>query len=122
MKAPTGGGNKSKNWVKNKYFKRYRGKDWAFICQGTDRKGKEKSFILYDISNTPIIRHVFMSATGSKLKSNQVLTTPHSKNTGKNVKSNKGNNTEPWVQNMFHVALAKTNSQRTKMEMPYLWR
>ncbi len=28
------------------------------MCQGTGRKGEEKSFILYEISKTPIIRHV----------------------------------------------------------------
>ncbi len=28
------------------------------MCQGTGRGGKEKTLVLYDISSTPIIRHV----------------------------------------------------------------
>ena len=35
------------------------------MCQGTGRKGKEKSFILYDISNTPIIRHIKVKVQSS---------------------------------------------------------
>ena len=50
--------NQGKKWVKNRYFKQYKGVKWTFMCQGTDRKGKEKSYILYDISKTPIIRHI----------------------------------------------------------------
>ena len=50
--------NKGKKWVKNRYFQRYRGVEWTFMCQGTARKGKEKSYILYDISKTPIVRHI----------------------------------------------------------------
>ena len=57
--------NKNKKWVKNRYFKRYRGVDWTFMCQGTDRKGKEKSYILYDISKTAIIRHIKVKGQAS---------------------------------------------------------
>ncbi len=35
------------------------------MCNGTDRVGKEKSFILYDISSTPIIRHVKVKGLAS---------------------------------------------------------
>jgi RNA-directed DNA polymerase len=38
--------NKNKKWVKNRYCKRYRGNEWTFMCQGTGRKGKEKSYTL----------------------------------------------------------------------------
>jgi RNA-directed DNA polymerase len=57
--------NKSKKWVKNRYFKRYKGIDWTFMCQGTGRKGKDKTYILYDISKTPIIRHVKVKGLAS---------------------------------------------------------
>jgi len=57
--------NKPKKWVKNRYFKRYRGVDWMFMCQGTGRKGKEKSEILYDISKTPIVRHIKVKGQAS---------------------------------------------------------
>jgi RNA-directed DNA polymerase len=57
--------NKNIKWVKHRYFKRYKGVDWTFMCQGTDRKGKEKSYILYDISKTPIIRHIKVKGQAS---------------------------------------------------------
>ena len=57
--------NKSKKWVKNRYFKRYRGVEWTFMCQGTDRRGKEKSYILYDISKTLIVRHIKVKGKAS---------------------------------------------------------
>ncbi len=159
LKAPTLGANKGKKWVKNKYFKRYKGKDWTLsqsrdlnMCQRISRKGEEKSFILYDISSTPMIRHVLshladrlnksarwfnMSATGSKSEPNQVQTTLDSMKTGPSANTfmsatgdlkaptgggNKGKTTGPLVLNMFHVALAKTYCQRTKLERPDLWR
>jgi RNA-directed DNA polymerase len=57
--------NKSKKWVKNRYFKRYKGIDWTFMCQGTGRKGKDKTYSLYDISKTPIVRHVKVKGLAS---------------------------------------------------------
>ncbi len=45
--------NKSKKWVKSKYFRKKGDRDWIFACKGTGRNGKEKSFVLYDISSTP---------------------------------------------------------------------
>ena len=57
--------NKGKKWVKNRYFKWHRGVKWTFMCQGTGRKGKEKSYILYDISNTPIVRHIKVKGQAS---------------------------------------------------------
>ena len=50
--------NKGKNWIKKRYFKRHKGVEWTFMCEGTGRKEREKLYILYDISSTPIIRHV----------------------------------------------------------------
>ena len=35
------------------------------MCKGTDRKGKEKSHILYDISSTPIVRHIKVKGNSS---------------------------------------------------------
>jgi RNA-directed DNA polymerase len=49
--------NKSNRWIKKRYFARLKGKDWTFMCAGTNRNGKDKTYILYNISSTPIIRH-----------------------------------------------------------------
>jgi RNA-directed DNA polymerase len=56
--------NKSKKWVFNRYFKRIRGRN-RFACYGTGRGDKEKFYMLYDISSTPIIRHVKVKGTAS---------------------------------------------------------
>jgi len=56
--------NKSKTWVSNRYFKRIRGRN-RFACMRPGRGGKEKFFMLYDISSTPIIRHVKVKGTAS---------------------------------------------------------
>ena len=57
--------NKSKGWVKAKYFHRFKGRDWTFMCKGTGRKGKEVTHILYDISSTPIVRHIKVKGNSS---------------------------------------------------------
>lgn len=57
--------NKSKEWVKNRYFKRYGGIDWTFMCHGTGRNGKDKTYILYNISKTPIVRHIKVKGQSS---------------------------------------------------------
>lgn len=56
---------KVKEWVKNRYFHQYKGVQWTFMCTGTDRRGREKSFILYDISSTPIVRHIKVKGSAS---------------------------------------------------------
>ncbi|NJM72327.1 MAG: hypothetical protein HC862_20345 [Scytonema sp. RU_4_4] len=57
--------NKSKTWIQRKYYGKFRGDNWTFMCKGTDRTGKEKLHILYDISNTPIVRHVKVKGDSS---------------------------------------------------------
>jgi RNA-directed DNA polymerase len=57
--------NKSTKWVQNRYYSRVGGDNWTFMCKGTDRKGKEKSHILYNISSTPIIRHIKVKRNSS---------------------------------------------------------
>ena len=57
--------NKSKRWVRNRYYSQFRGDNWAFMCKGTDRKGKEKTYMLYDISSTPIVRHIKVKGNSS---------------------------------------------------------
>lgn len=57
--------NKSKTWVLNRYFGKYNGRNYNFMCKGTDRQGNEKLFVLYDISSTPIVRHIKVKGTSS---------------------------------------------------------
>ena len=57
--------NKRRNWVKNKYFRRINGVDWTFCCETEGRKGKKKLLYLYNIDNTPIVRHVKVKGTAS---------------------------------------------------------
>ncbi|NET11462.1 MAG: group II intron reverse transcriptase/maturase [Okeania sp. SIO1H6] len=57
--------NKSKGWAKAKYFHRFKGRDWTFMCKGTGRKGEEVTHILYDISSTPIVRHIKVKGNSS---------------------------------------------------------
>ena len=49
---------KSKKWVQNRYYSRFGEDNWTFMCKGTDGRGREKSHILYNISSTPIVRHI----------------------------------------------------------------
>ncbi|MDJ0799918.1 MAG: group II intron reverse transcriptase/maturase [Calothrix sp. MO_167.B12] len=57
--------NKSKKWVKKRYFGSFRGNNWTFMCKGTGRTGEERLYILYDISNTPIVRHIKVKGDAS---------------------------------------------------------
>jgi RNA-directed DNA polymerase len=57
--------NKSKTWVQRKYYGSYRGDNWTFMCRGTGRKGEEKLHTLYNISSTPIVRHVKVKGNSS---------------------------------------------------------
>ena len=57
--------NKSKTWVFKRYFHCLRGRHGTFMCKGTGRKGKEVTHILYNISSTPIVRHIKVKGTAS---------------------------------------------------------
>jgi RNA-directed DNA polymerase len=49
--------NKSKKWIKNKYFPRIGRRAWVFTCEGKDRRGNEKWATLFDIASVQIVRH-----------------------------------------------------------------
>ncbi|MDY7008704.1 MAG: reverse transcriptase domain-containing protein [Cyanobacteriota bacterium] len=57
--------NKSKKWVQNRYYWRYKGDNWTFMCYGTERQGRNKIYVLYDIGSTPIIRHIKVKGLAS---------------------------------------------------------
>jgi len=56
-------------WVKNKYFRRINGVEWTFCYETEDRRGNKKLLSLYDISKTPIIRHIKVKGTASPFDS-----------------------------------------------------
>ncbi|WP_293088183.1 group II intron maturase-specific domain-containing protein, partial [Okeania sp. SIO3B5] len=57
--------NKTNGWVANKYFRIVKDNRWTFACNGTGRKGTDVLWVLYDISSTPIVRHVKVKGTAS---------------------------------------------------------
>jgi RNA-directed DNA polymerase len=57
--------HKSKNWVKNKYFRRIKGVDWTFCCMTEDRRGNKKLLGLYNVATTPIVRHTKVKGNAS---------------------------------------------------------
>lgn len=56
---------KSKNWVKNKYFRRIKGVDWTFCCMTEDRRDNKKLLSLYNMATTPIVRHTKVKGDAS---------------------------------------------------------
>lgn len=56
---------RSKNWVKNKYFRRIKGVDWTFCCMTEDRRGNKKLLELYSVATTSIVRHTKVKGDAS---------------------------------------------------------
>jgi len=71
--------NKSTNWVRMRYFKTIKGNKWTFACSTSDRRGKDKELVLYQIAYTTIERHI---------KVTPAPMTPYLKITGKNATKN----------------------------------
>ena len=57
--------NKNSNWVRLRYFKTIKGNKWVFACITSDRRGKEKELVLYQIAYTPIERHIKVKGDAS---------------------------------------------------------
>ncbi|MGI0479684.1 group II intron reverse transcriptase/maturase [Geminocystis sp. CENA526] len=57
--------NKSKTWVSKRYFNSFKGRNGVFMCNGSGRKGKEVTHILYNIKTTPITRHIKVKGNAS---------------------------------------------------------
>ncbi|MFB2977679.1 HNH endonuclease [Microseira sp. BLCC-F43] len=56
--------NKSKKWVKERYFHTIKGNQWTFACKGK-RRGKEATLTLFPIAQTPIERHIKVKGNAS---------------------------------------------------------
>ncbi|QNP30176.1 group II intron reverse transcriptase/maturase [Cylindrospermopsis curvispora] len=48
---------KSKKWIKDRYFKSIKGNQWRFVCK-RERRGKISLISVYPIDKTPIERHI----------------------------------------------------------------
>ena len=57
--------NKNTKWVRKRYFKTIKGNKWTFACTISDRRGKDKELILYQIEQTPIKRHIKVKGDAS---------------------------------------------------------
>jgi RNA-directed DNA polymerase len=57
--------NKSKQWVKDKYFKTIKNVKWTFATTTNNRRGKEQDLILFNIAYTPIERHIKVKGDAS---------------------------------------------------------
>ena len=57
--------NKNTKWVRKRYFKTIKGNKWTFACTVSDRRGKDKELILYQIEQTPIKRHIKVKGDAS---------------------------------------------------------
>jgi RNA-directed DNA polymerase len=50
--------NKSRRWLKRKYFEQHGGRSWVFFGESCDNEGKPHTVRLLLASSTPIQRHV----------------------------------------------------------------
>ncbi|MEC4819999.1 MAG: reverse transcriptase domain-containing protein, partial [Scytonema sp. PMC 1069.18] len=57
--------NKNLKWVRLRYFKTIKGNKWVFACTTSDRQGKDKELVLYQIAYTPIERHIKVKGDAS---------------------------------------------------------
>ena len=57
--------NKSKLWIRRKYYRTFKGRAWTFSTYVTDRAGDRKLLTLMCLSRIPIQRHVKVKGTAS---------------------------------------------------------
>ncbi|WP_019505909.1 group II intron reverse transcriptase/maturase [Pleurocapsa sp. PCC 7319] len=57
--------NKGKRWIRERYFKTYKGNNWTFACNTSNRERKEKLLVLYPIAYTSIERHIKVKGNAS---------------------------------------------------------
>ncbi len=104
--------NKGKRWVKNRYFHRVQENEWTFMCKGKDSRGRSKNFTLYNVSHTPITRHI--KVTGNYSPDNPELKTYWEKRIGKQGKNY-------WAKGSKYEQIAKTQNYRCPICGDYLF-
>lgn len=46
--------NKNSKWIRKRYFKTIKGNRWTFACTTSDKRGKDKELVLYQIASTEV--------------------------------------------------------------------
>lgn len=103
---------KSITWVKNRYFPRHKNREWTFMCWDKDSRGNEKEFILFDVSTTPIRRHI--KVKGSNSPDDPNLTEYWNKRTTKQGK-------QFWAKGSKYEQIAKEQNYRCPMCNQFLF-
>jgi RNA-directed DNA polymerase len=49
---------KGRRWIKDRYFQTVGGRRWVFAATTTDRRGRYRLLTLFQVADTPIVRHV----------------------------------------------------------------
>jgi RNA-directed DNA polymerase len=57
--------NKNTKWVRKRYFKTIKGNRWTFACTISDRRRKDKNFVLYQVAKTAVERHIKVKGDAS---------------------------------------------------------
>lgn len=57
--------NKGRHWVKNRYFHTVGDRHWIFAAPTEDRRGRRRLLTLYQLVDTPIVRHVMVKTGAS---------------------------------------------------------
>lgn len=57
--------NKNTKWVRKRYFKTIKGNRWTFACTISDRRGKDKNLVLYQVAKTAVERHIKVKGDAS---------------------------------------------------------
>jgi len=57
--------NKNSKWIRKRYFKTIKGNRWTFACTTSDRQGRDKELVLYQIASTAIERHTKVKGDAS---------------------------------------------------------
>ena len=57
-RCPLRHGQKSRKWIKEKYFKRFGSRDWVFTGSWRDKQGKTHPICLLGAAREAVVRHV----------------------------------------------------------------
>jgi RNA-directed DNA polymerase len=57
--------NKNSKWIRKRYFKTIKGNRWTFACTTSDRRGRDKELVLYQIASTAIERQIKVKGDAS---------------------------------------------------------
>jgi RNA-directed DNA polymerase len=56
---------KGRRWIKDRYFQAVGGRRWVFAATTKDRRGRRRLLTLFQVADTPIVRHVKVKGAAS---------------------------------------------------------